>query len=108
MLYGLGEQRVALGAERSGLSAPVPASTSPKKGLPHEAYIYDSKFDAYRCPQGNRSQKKNYIKQSQGWQYKFHAKECNACPVRETCTTNENGRTVPPNFAGAGASIEEQ
>ncbi|WP_026297593.1 transposase, partial [Paenibacillus daejeonensis] len=74
--------------------APVPASTNPKKGLPHDAFTYDPKADAYQCPQGNRSEKKSYIKQSQGWQYKFNAEQCNACPMHERCTTSEKGRTV--------------
>jgi len=92
--YGTGENRQKLKEMQTLLVAPLQKYTNPTGLLENDWFVYDTQLDEVTCPQGYSASKKVRNNPSQGYQFKFEAKDCNACPLFEQCTTNVKGRTV--------------
>jgi hypothetical protein len=92
--YGTGENRQKIQEKQILLIAPIQKSANPTGLLEPDWFVYDAKLDKVTCPQGYTASKKVRNNPNQGYQFKFEAKTCKACPLREQCTTNENGRTI--------------
>lgn len=92
--YGTGENRQRIQEMHILLTAPIQKSSNPTGLLENDWFVYDEKLDELTCPLGYSTSKKVRNNPSKGYQFKFDAKTCKACPLYERCTTNENGRTV--------------
>lgn len=92
--YGTGENRQKIQEMQILMTAPIQKYTNPTGLLENDLFVYDAKLDEVACPQGYSTSKKVRNNPNQGYQFKFEAKTCKACPLFEQCTTNENGRTV--------------
>uniref|UniRef100_UPI000478DD66 IS5/IS1182 family transposase n=3 Tax=Bacillus sp. UNC438CL73TsuS30 TaxID=1340434 RepID=UPI000478DD66 len=92
--YGTGENRQKIKEMQILLTAPIQKNSNPTGLLEPDWFVYDAKLDEVTCPLGNSTSKKVRNNPSQGYQYKFEANICKACPMFEQCTTNKNGRTV--------------
>lgn len=92
--YGTGENRQKITEMQILLSAPIQRSTNPTGLLENDWFVYDAKLNEVTCPLGNSTSKKVRNNKSQGYQFKFEATTCQACPMFEQCTTNQNGRTI--------------
>jgi hypothetical protein len=57
-------------------------------------FQYDSESDTYRCPAGNLLKRKALSLQRNASIYAAPKKVCEACALRDRCTTNKAGRTV--------------
>jgi hypothetical protein len=92
--YGTGENRQKIQEKQILLTAPIQKNSNPTGLLEPDWFVYDAKLDEVTCPQGKMASKKVRNNPNKGYQFKFEAKTCKACPLREQCTTNANGRTV--------------
>jgi transposase len=96
--YGTGENLRML--EESGIRAYIPIVDGEKPGplFKHRDFTYDAERDVYTCPQGTelRPWGRDYDKQVRN--YQAPAKACQACPVRERCTTSSQGRALRRHF----------
>jgi IS5 family transposase len=92
--YGTGENRHKIQEMQILLAAPIQRSSNPTGLLEGDWFVYDAKSDEVICPLGYSTSKKVRNNQGEGFQFKFEAETCKACPMFELCTTNEKGRTV--------------
>ena len=92
--YGLGKQRTAMKQEGIDLVAPLPKSSNPTGLYDHAQFRYDTEQDRFICPAEQHTKRKRANPQLEGTQYYFAKKTCAACPLREACTTNKDGRSV--------------
>jgi len=92
--YGTGENRQKIQEMQILLTAPIQKYTNPTGLLENDWFVYDAKLDGVTCPLGYSTSKKVRNNPNQGYQFKFEAGTCKACPMFEQCTTNEKGRTV--------------
>jgi len=92
--YGTGENRQKIQEMQILLTAPIQKNSNPTGLFEHDLFIYNAKLDEVTCPLGYSTSKKVRNNKSQGYQYKFEAETCKACPLFEQCTTNEKGRTI--------------
>jgi hypothetical protein len=92
--YGTGENRQRIQGMQILLTAPIQKSSNPAGLLENDWFVYDEKMDEVTCPQGYSTSKKVRNNPGQGYQFKFDAKTCKACPLFQQCTTNKKGRTV--------------
>jgi transposase len=85
-------------AEDKGVTVNTPRRQVPSHGkFPKTAFVYDAEADTYTCPHGqilshrgtNRKQGERHYRPARG--------TCDACPLRESCTTSKTGRTVTRN-----------
>jgi hypothetical protein len=60
-----------------------------------EEFQYDSQSDTYRCPAGNRLKPKSLHLNRQSRDCGAPKKVCAACLIRDQCTRNKSGRTIP-------------
>jgi transposase len=88
------------GLEDDGLKAYVPLPDwSKRTGLygPQE-FRYLPDRDVYLCPQGRELHRNRTKHTESAHLYKAPAKECNACPMKSSCTHSANGRTIQRPF----------
>ena len=64
-------------------------------------FTYDAERDVYRCPQGEELRLVGVDEGKERYTYRGRASVCNACPVKEQCTTNRQGRVVSRSFHAA-------
>lgn len=103
--YGHGKQRAELGKMGISVIAPVPTTQNPTGLFDISRFTYDAELDAFRCPNGKQTVRKNQNSKLEGTQYFFGKKNCNGCPFQTECTTNKSGRTV---FLSDYAKIYEE
>lgn len=83
---------------------PSKSATGKGKQVPtdeyeNEAFVYDGQHDIYRCPQNQElvriTQTPVVDKNGRAThRYQAKAESCPSCPVRELCTSSENGRML--------------
>jgi transposase len=64
----------------------------------HTAFTYDAERDAYHCPQGTVLKLRHQDDRHDRWLYRANASVCNACAVKPTCTSSNQGRQVGRSF----------
>ncbi|CAH1227266.1 hypothetical protein PAECIP111893_05359 [Paenibacillus plantiphilus] len=74
--------------------APVASSKNPTGRYDSDRFTYNHQKDVYTCPQGQETVRKRSIPASEGQQYYFGKKNCDACSLRSECTPNKEGRTI--------------
>jgi transposase len=98
--YGDGDTRVAV--EEAG--AKVTAKTQPPRPTGRFAktdFIIDPSGSSATCPAGQTTTRATRMRDPKGrWVAVLHfgAEVCDACPLRERCTTDPKGRSVTLNF----------
>ena len=58
------------------------------------AFIYHEDHDAWLCPQDQWLWPKSFDPDNRVMRYRGSPTVCNACPVKQTCTTSNDGREV--------------
>jgi len=58
------------------------------------AFIYHEDHDAWLCPQDQWLWPKSFDPDNRVMRYRGSPSICNACPVKQTCTTSNDGREV--------------
>lgn len=93
--YGRGYHRRDLKEKGIKFAAPLQSVSDNHTGLySNENFVYDAEAGTMTCPAGQVTRKKYYNQNLKGTQYSFPKKICQACPLREQCTTSEYGRKV--------------
>lgn len=57
-------------------------------------FTYEAQSDTYRCPAGERLQRRRYVKKQRAWEYSPARGICVACALRAQCTRSKVGRVV--------------
>jgi transposase len=96
--YGTVENIKAI--EEAGVRAYVPLTEcGTKPGLfGKQRFTYDAEQDCYTCPQGTMLPRTTYSYTEQQIKYRAPGEICNACPLKERCTTSMEGRTLSRHF----------
>lgn len=68
-------------------------------------FLYDVGTDTYRCPAGTLLKRKSVDLQRNGAIYAAPKKVCEACALRDQCTTNKAGRTVRRHLRQADVKV---
>jgi transposase len=86
--------------EDAGIQAyfPLPEWDKSSKRFKRAAFTYEPEENVYRCPQGKRLQLRWTDRKGEQWLYRARASACNACPVKEQCTTSSQGRLIRRSF----------
>jgi transposase len=96
--YGTVENIVAV--EDEGIRAYVPLPETDKNSplFRQRDFEWDEKREVYVCPRGEllRFSKRVYSKEVTV--YRAKASTCNACPLKATCTSSSNGRSISRSF----------
>lgn len=93
--YSRGYHRRALKEKGIGFAAPLQAVNDNHTGLyANDAFAYDAEAGTVTCPAGEVTRKKQYNRKLEGTQYFFPNAVCQACHLRESCTTSARGRSV--------------
>ncbi len=58
------------------------------------AFVYHEDHDAWLCPQDQWLWPKSFDPDNRVMRYRGNPTICNACPVKQTCTTSNDGREV--------------
>jgi Transposase DDE domain len=92
------------GTDPEGLNLEVivpPTEPAPAGGFPPEAFTLDAAAQELTCPAGQTTRTRSRNGKDTGWKYRFHARQCQGCPLREPCLaqpeTTQGGRTVIKN-----------
>jgi hypothetical protein len=77
-----------------GLEVIVPPSEPAQAaGFPPEAFTLDAAGEELSCPAGKTTRTRQRNTNGTGWKYRFAARHCNGCPLRQRCFTDpEKGR----------------
>jgi hypothetical protein len=96
--YGTVENIKAI--EEAGIRAYVPLTEcGTKPGLfGKQRFRYDAEQDQYTCPRGAVLPRTTYSYTEQQIKYRAPAEVCNACQLKERCTTSSRGRTLSRHF----------
>ena len=96
--YGTVDNIVALEHERIRAYVPLPDFDQRTPFYGQREFQYDPAQDAYTCPNGAilRLEKNRYTERTK--EYRADAVTCNACPLKEHCTTSEHGRSLRRSF----------
>lgn len=92
--YGYGSYRAELADAPYTLVAPVAKPANPSKLMGKEHFPYNEEQNCFTCPQGHATVRQVRNNVEEGSQHYFDAATCQACPLREICTTNKNGRSI--------------
>lgn len=86
--------------EDAGIRAYVPLPEWDKSSarFKRAAFTYEPTENIYRCPQGERLRLRWTDRNGEQWLYRARASACNACPVKEQCTTSNQGRLIRRSF----------
>jgi transposase len=72
-----------------GLEVIVPPSESAAAGgLSPEAFVLDAAGEELTCPAGKATRTRQRNTNGTGWKYRFRARDCDGCPLRERCLTD--------------------
>jgi transposase len=78
-----------------------PTEPTPSAGFPPEAFTLDAAQRKLTCPAGQTTTTRERNANDTGWKYRFAARQCAGCPLREQCLakpeTTTGGRTVIKN-----------
>jgi transposase len=78
-----------------------PIDPNPSAGFPPEAFTLDAAQAKLTCPAGQTTETRERNGNDTGWKYRFAARQCAGCPLREKCMakpeTTTGGRTVIKN-----------
>jgi transposase len=77
---------------------PLPEWDKSSKRFKRAAFTYDPAENVYRCPQGESLQLRWTDQKGEQWLYRARASACNACSVKEQCTTSTQGRLLRRSF----------
>ena len=96
--YGTVDNIVALEHEHIRAYVPLPDFDQRTPFYGQREFQYDPAQDAYTCPNGAilRLEKNRYTERTK--EYRADAATCNACPLKEHCTTSEHGRSLRRSF----------
>jgi hypothetical protein len=88
------------GVEELGMRAFIPLHEGDKSSpfFRSNAFIYHAERDAYICPQGEELKLRGVDEGAQRRVYRARASVCNACPIKEQCTSSSQGRLVSRSF----------
>ena len=77
-----------------GLEVIVPPSEPAKAaGFSPEAFTLDAAGEVLTCPAGKTTRTRQRNTNGTGWKYRFAARHCNGCPLRQRCFADpEKGR----------------
>ena len=77
-----------------GLEVIVPPSEpATTAGFPPEAFTLDAAGEVLTCPAGKTTRTRQRNTNGTGWKYRFAARHCNGCPLRQRCFADpEKGR----------------
>jgi transposase len=85
-------------AEDQGVTLNTPPRQVTSHGkFPKTAFTYDAEADTYTCPHGQRLSHRGTNRKQGERHYRPDRGTCDACPLRESCTTSKTGRTVTRN-----------
>lgn len=85
-------------AEEKGVNLNTPPRQVTSHGtFPKTAFVYDAEADTYTCPHGQRLSHRGTNRKNGERHYRPDLGTCDACPLRESCTTSKTGRTVTRN-----------
>ena len=92
--YGTTDNIVAI--ENAGIRAYVPLTDFEHRSdfYGRDKFTYDAKRDQYSCPQGHPLPLARRKRTEGVVVYRADPATCNACPVKEHCTTSDRGRTI--------------
>ncbi len=93
--YGRGYHRRDLKTKEIRFASVLQSVGDNHTGLySNEKFHYDAQAGIVTCPVGQTTSKKNHNKQLEGTQYIFPKATCQACPLRDSCTTSVQGRRI--------------
>jgi transposase len=85
-------------AEEKGVRLNTPPRQVTSHGLfPKTEFVYDAERDTYTCPAGQILSHRGTHQQLGERHYRPESGTCQACPLRESCTRSQTGRTVTRN-----------
>ena len=92
--YGTVENIVPI--EDAGIRAYVPLAdfTNRTPFYGKDRFRYDTEQDVYWCPEEHALRRHAWHSTERAFIYRAEAATCNACPVKEACTTGQQGRTL--------------
>ena len=77
---------------------PLPEWDKSSTRFKRAAFTYDPAENIYRCPQGEPLHLRWTDQKGEQWLYRARATACNACSVKEQCTTSSQGRLLRRSF----------
>ena len=77
---------------------PLPEWDTSSTRFKRAAFTYDPAQNIYRCPQGESLHLRWTDRKGEQWLYRARASACHACPVKEQCTTSNQGRLLRRSF----------
>lgn len=92
--YGGGPNRLALLEMGLDLCAPVAPASNPSGLFSSDLFSFDKERLLVTCPANQTTTRCTRNEKHEGFQYRFPKKVCDACPLKEQCTTNKTGRTI--------------
>jgi len=82
---------------------------SDEAGLFEESrFAYDPAADIYRCPAGQKLERRRFHKRRRTWEYVAAHKVCAICPLRSQCTRCATGRSVQRHELEAEVAVGRQ
>jgi transposase len=85
-------------AEEQGVTLNTPPRQGTSHGtFPKTAFRYDAEADTYTCPHGQILSHRGTNRKLGERHYRTERGTCDACPLRESCTSSKTGRTVTRN-----------
>jgi len=92
--YGTAEIIGAVEDAGIAMYTPLPDWDRPYRYFPTSRFTYDAEEDVYRCPNNEILRLRWTDEKRQLKQYRARPAACKACPLREQCTANKQGRIV--------------
>jgi hypothetical protein len=92
--YGTIENIVPI--EDAGIRAYVPLANFTRR-TPYygkDRFRYDAVQNVYWCPENRALRRHAWHRSERAFIYRGEAAACNACPVKDACTTSQQGRTL--------------
>ena len=96
--YGTVDNIVALEHEHIHAYVPLPDFDQRTPFYGRREFQYDPEQDTYTCPHGATLPLKKHHYTEREKEYRADAATCNACPLKEHCTTSEHGRSLRRSF----------
>jgi transposase len=85
-------------AEEKGVTLNTPPRQVTSHGkFPKTAFVYDAEADTYTCPHGEMLPYRGTNHKLGERHYRPEPGACEACPLRESCTSSKAGRTITRN-----------
>lgn len=92
--YGTEENLVCI--EDQGMRAYIPMPDMDHRAafLSADQFRYEAERDVYVCPAGKELHFDRPHSTERSRRYRARAKDCNHCPLKDTCTTSKQGRSL--------------